>query len=506
MKRNVIYPRQDSLVSPVVENPFVHRLNWTVYDYIKVALMSITIAPIRLILVGICLLAAWPLAAIAVGFRSEADRNKPLAGWRNFLRPFVVFFCRAMFFMGGFHWITVRGKRVTSKVAPIIAMAPHSSYFDALPVVYLNLDTVVAKAETDNVPLFGTLMQFTQPVYVKREDPDSRVNTIKEISRRAQSKGEWPQVIIFPEGTCTNRSCLITFKPGAFYPGQPVQPVCIRYPNKFDTITWTWEGPGAFTLLWLTLCQFHNYMEIEYLPVYYPTPEDKQDAKVFANHVRDKMAECLKCPITDHTYDDCRLMVRAAKLNLPMATGLVEFHKLHKKLGISFAQMHDHLEKFRKITDNKAGSITIKEFAMYLRLPVSSTLQEIFDTYDRNSSGTIDFREYIIGLSLVSGPANTEDTIKLAFQLFDSENNGYITEDGLTTILHNAFGMNKDDVHELFEDADKDKDGKISYDEFQQQAADKPDYAKIFVAYQNMVNKNGHPEPAQEENQKAKTE
>lgn len=51
--------------------------------------------------------------------------------------------------------------------------------------------------------------------------------------------------MIFPEGTCTNRSCLITFKCGAFYPGVPVQPVCIRYPNKLDTVTWTWEGPGA---------------------------------------------------------------------------------------------------------------------------------------------------------------------------------------------------------------------------------------------------------------------
>ena len=61
---------------------------------------------------------------------------------------------------------------------------------------------------------FTALIEFTQPVLVKREDPNSRVNTIKEIQRRAQSKGEWPQIIIFPEGTCTNRKCLINFKPG----------------------------------------------------------------------------------------------------------------------------------------------------------------------------------------------------------------------------------------------------------------------------------------------------
>jgi 1-acyl-sn-glycerol-3-phosphate acyltransferase len=98
------------------------------------------------------------------------------------------------------------------------------------------------------------LTKYTQPVFVSREDPNSRQNTIKEIRQRAQTKGAWPQIIIFPEGTCTNRKCLITFKPGmfctlcsllivndisfflrfylgAFYPGVPVQPVCIRYPN-----------------------------------------------------------------------------------------------------------------------------------------------------------------------------------------------------------------------------------------------------------------------------------
>lgn len=63
---------------------------------------------------------------------------------------------------------------------------------------------------------------------------------------RLKSKSStFPQIIIFPEGTCTNRSCLLSFKPGAFYPGVPVQPVCIKYPNALDTVTWTWEGPGA---------------------------------------------------------------------------------------------------------------------------------------------------------------------------------------------------------------------------------------------------------------------
>lgn len=89
------------------------------------------------------------------------------------------------------------------------------------------------------------LINFIQPIYVWREDQNSRQNTIKAVIERANSKQNWPQIIIFAEGTCTNRSCLLSFKPGAFYPGVPIQPLCIRYPNNVDTVTWTWEGPGA---------------------------------------------------------------------------------------------------------------------------------------------------------------------------------------------------------------------------------------------------------------------
>ena len=157
------------------------------------------------------------------------------------------------------------------------------------------------------------LINYTQPVYVRREDPNSRQNTIREIRRRTTSPDGWQQILIFPEGTCTNRKGLITFKPGAFYPGVPVQPVCIRYPNRLDTLSWTWQGPGAYVsclpvfafvapfsyflffrrlkLLWLTMTQLYTYCELEFLPVYVPTEEEKLNPKLFASNVRNVMAK-----------------------------------------------------------------------------------------------------------------------------------------------------------------------------------------------------------------------
>ncbi|XP_055890933.1 lysophosphatidylcholine acyltransferase 2-like isoform X2 [Biomphalaria glabrata] len=493
MSRNNI-PRQKSLSTPEVLNPFVHKLNLSLRDKIQIAIMSVTIAPIRLVLVLLLLLLAWPFAALAVAFRSEEDKLKPITGWRLLLRPIVLVLCRGVFFAGGLYWVKTKGKQASSKEAPLLLLAPHSSFLDALPTVFLGLTSVVAKASTQDMILFGTLTKFSQPVLVKREDPNSRINTIKEIQRRAQSGGRWPQIIIFPEGTCTNRTCLIAFKQGAFYPGVPVQPVCVKYPNRLDTVTWTWEGPGAFSQLWFTLCQFYTRIEIEYLPVYTPSEAEKKDPKLFANNVREKMASCLGVPVTDHTYDDCRLMNDAEKMKLPMNAGIVEFEKLHSKLGVSYEEVQGCLKRFRDIKGSKekekVAQITYDEFSQYLYLPKSDALLEVFKLFDRDGSGTIDFREYVIGLSLVAAPANNDDTILLAFQLFDDDNKGYITESDLTHILKGAFLISDEDIDNIFKELNTSHSGKITLDEFKNYAKKKPEYARVFMTYQELKEQN----------------
>lgn len=485
MSRQV--PRQQSLIVPEIQNPFVHKLHLSYLDLLQVAIMSVTVAPIRLLLAGLCLLLAWPLAALAVAFRSEKDRQQPLSGWRKLIDAPCMCLGRIMVFCMGFQNVKVKGKRATSQDAPVICVAPHSSFFDVFIMFFCSgVPSSLSRAENSKVLLLSALLEFTQPVLVKREDPNSRQNTVREIQRRAQTGGKWPQIVIFPEGTCTNRSCLISYKLGAFHPGVPIQPVCLRYPNRLDTVTWTWEGPGVWSLLWLTLCQFNTRLEIEFLPVYTPTEEEKADPKIFASNVRKVMADALNVPVTDHTFDDCRLMMKARKLNLPMESGLVEFQKLHKKLGITLDQMHSMLEKFSSIDLQGKGHLTLSEFCTYLQLPESKSVKEVFAMYDRDDSGTIDFREYVIGLSLISAPVNTDSTISLAFQLFDSSQQGYISEDDLSHILYNAFGMVDIDVVDLFKQIDADEDGKITYDEFKVFAEEKPEYAPLFLAYQEL--------------------
>ncbi|GAB1600109.1 lysophosphatidylcholine acyltransferase 1-like isoform X2 [Argonauta hians] len=467
------------------KNPFVHRLNLGPVDVIKIGVMSFTIAPIRIIIAGILLLLAWSLASLSLLFQTDVGRQKPLIGWRNVLRPMIVFLCRAVFFIGGFHWITVKGSRARTELAPIIALAPHSSYFDALPVVYLNLTTVVAKSEAETVPFFGKLIQFTQPVFVSREDPNSRLNTIKEINKRAHSKGAWPQIVIFPEGTCTNRSSLIAFKPGAFYPGVPVQPVCVRYPNKLDTITWTWDGPDAFKVLWYTLCQFNNNLEIEFLPVHIPNEQELKDPKLFSENVRQQMAECLNCSVTDYTYDDCRLILWAAKVKIPIVKRIVEIFKFHKKLGFSSDAMNEVLLKIcQKVSSEPLEKVSYEEFSEYLNISQNDSLYRLFKVYDFEEKDSIDLREYVIDLCLVSVPDTIEEVLKIAFQAFEYGHKGFINSQGFISVMVHIFEMSNTECQQIFQEIDSNNDSKITYDEFYNFSKTHPKYTKLHHIFQ----------------------
>ncbi|KAL0165470.1 hypothetical protein M9458_037314, partial [Cirrhinus mrigala] len=61
---------------------------------------------------------------------------------------------RAMWFSGGFHWVRVKGRPALPSEAPILTMAPHSSYFDAIPVT-MTMASIVMKAESKDIPLWG---------------------------------------------------------------------------------------------------------------------------------------------------------------------------------------------------------------------------------------------------------------------------------------------------------------------------------------------------------------
>ncbi|XP_004689583.1 PREDICTED: lysophosphatidylcholine acyltransferase 2B-like [Condylura cristata] len=478
--------RQDRILSlypPAVANPFLQETHLSAWRWLHTILLGAVLVPLRVSCMVFLLLLFWPVTALlATGIATQ--KAKPIRRWRRrLLKPTVKVLFRGIFFLSGF-LVKVKGKRATRTEAPIFVTAPHSTFFDVIACSVAGLPSVVSASKNAKIPLVGKILLSLQPVLVTREDPNSRKTTREEILKRVTSRRKWPQLLIFPEGVCTNRSCLVTFKLGAFTPGVPVQPVLLKYPNSMDTVTWTWQGFTAFQVLILTLSQPFTKIEIEFMPVHVPSEQEKRDPVLFANTVRIKMANALGLPVTDHTYEDCRLMISAGNLQLPMEAGLVEFTKLSQKLKLDWDNIHQHLDEYAAVAvASKGGVIGITEFANYLKLPVSEPLKQLFNLFDSNNDGYIDFREYVIGLTVLCNPSNTEKILKLSFKLFDLDEDGFITEQELTAILRAAFGVPDLDVSKLFREIAGKKSDRISYRRFKRFALRHPQYTKLFNSY-----------------------
>jgi len=322
------------------KNPFVHVLSLSYLQIIKVCVLGVTLLPLRLLIALISLTLATGIAVVGLKGLEKGDIDKsPFVGWRLAARNAICYILRFMFFCCGFN-VKIIGQQADAENAPILCVAPHSTFFDALAVAVMGAPSVVAKAETSSIPFWGSLISYTQPVLVHRSDTNSRQNTIKQISERSEGKG-WQQVLIFPEGTCTNRSCLITFRLGAFIPGVAVQPVVVRYDNMWDTVTWTWEGISAWRVIVYTLSQFYTNMSIEFLPPYNPSQEEVEDPKMFAANVRAVMADSLGVSTTNCNYFDYlriekskELVKKVQKLQKKIEIPLTE--ALHEENGIAF--------------------------------------------------------------------------------------------------------------------------------------------------------------------------
>ncbi|KAG9479382.1 hypothetical protein GDO78_012842 [Eleutherodactylus coqui] len=357
---------------------------------LQIAFMTLTLFPIRLFFAAFMMLLAWPFAFVAAMGRTGKELEQPMSWWRKFFDITLKVIMRTMWFAGGFHWVTVKGRQALPAEASILTLAPHSSYFDAIPVT-MTMASIVMKAESKDIPVWGTLINYIRPVFVSRSDQDSRKKTVEEIRRRAHSNGMWPQVMIFPEGTCTNRSCLITFKPGAFIPGVPVQPVVLRYPNKM------------------------------FLPIYTPSEEEKRNPALYASNVRHVMAN-LK---PEKLEKELKQFSESAKKRNGEKINLQEFAEY-----LSLPVMEKLEDLFALFDEKEESVIDLREYVIALSVvcrpsKTLETIQLAFEMYQSETDKTIVEEELAVILKTALGVS--ELNVTDLFRAIDEEEKGKIT-------------------------------------------------------------------------------
>ncbi|CAH2294734.1 lysophospholipid acyltransferase LPCAT4, partial [Pelobates cultripes] len=422
-------------------NPFLHEFDpegfWQKFRFY---VLGVILFPLRFLLASIFLFLMWPIAALRVAGLTEEELSRSIRHRRTILHHLIYLLSRTMFFMCGFHWITIRGRRAPSSEAPLLVVAPHSTFFDPIVTVVCDLPSVVSRVENLKIPVIGALLRFNQSIMVSRHDPASRKKVVEEVKRRATSNGNWPQLLFFPEGTNGNGQVLLKFKPGAFVAGVPVQPVLMRYPNKLPATVWTWKGNGVLKVLWLTMSQFFINLEIEFLPVYNPSPDEKADPVLYANNVQKIMAEALGKPATEFELMGDTPVTPIGHLKVAVDPKIWEIGKILKKAGFSFDSVQGLIDLCLEGVCSRVG---LDELAEKLDIRQSDVISRVFSYFNKDAAGMIDFREVSLVLAAQDATRSAEELAKLAFDLFavcDSDGCFLLSSDGFSSILRSLLG------------------------------------------------------------------
>ncbi|KAJ4802091.1 Lysophosphatidylcholine acyltransferase 1 [Rhynchospora pubera] len=272
---------------------------------VLVALAALTLLPLRFISGVLILFLYFLICRLCtltlfsnhqnVNEQQQEDHLLRMTGWRRHAVVQAGRLCaRAMLFVFGFYWILIedRSHHQLDSPGPGAIVSNHVSYVDILYHMSSSFPSFVAKASVAKLPLVGLISKCLACIYVQRESKSTHSKGVSaavtdRVQQAHQNKNS-PMMLLFPEGTTTNGDYLLPFKSGAFLAKAPVVPIILRYPYK--RFSPAWDSMSGMRHLFLLLCQFVNYIEVIKLPVYYPSEEEKEDPRLYANNVRKLMA------------------------------------------------------------------------------------------------------------------------------------------------------------------------------------------------------------------------
>jgi 1-acyl-sn-glycerol-3-phosphate acyltransferase len=276
--------------------PYCH-LPHTGRSGVSVALASVTLLPLRVLVILCCCVVAW-LVAIAT---HDARVRFVCSRWLS----------RAIRTAFGFPRLTVRGAEHLRRDG-VTVVCNHVSIIDIFILHELYAPAFVAKAGVKAIPFIGTIAAALGGIFVdrdvRRDDTKTTPSAAELISwRQTQHPFPTPDVaplVVFAEGTTSNGCQVGLFHTGAFRSGCPVQPVCLDYRAGSDAFSPAFESIPTLAFLFSLLTQWRSSVTVTILPVRQPSASEIADPTLHAHAVQQAIASALQVPTTKTSLQD----------------------------------------------------------------------------------------------------------------------------------------------------------------------------------------------------------
>ena len=166
---------------------------------------------------------------------------------------------------------------------------------------------------------------------------------------------------------------------------------------------------------------------------------------------------------------------------------LKEWYQWYRGILLDMPNGRMDVEEFKKIYNRMFPSGVDDKYA-----------EHVFRSFDKNKDGQIDFREFVISISITSR-GTLEQKLQWAFKVYDIDEDGYITRKEMLEIVKAIFKMSRHNslsnslsvsedvatpeerVDDIIKQLDANMDGKLSEKEFIDGSKNNPDIVSKLI-------------------------
>ena len=164
-----------------------------------------------------------------------------------------------------------------------------------------------------------------------------------------------------------------------------------------------------------------------------------------------------------------------------------------RQTGFNEKQVKEWFKKFLQKAGGDANLSRMEFLQIYKSLYPHSDgeglVTKVFDKFDANNNGKINFQEFISALGITTN-GSTKERVGWVFSMYDLDDNGYLDRLELTRILRAVNKMAgsvvdeetlKKKVHKMYKNYDKDNNAQLSVHEFLNAVKMEPQLRELFA-------------------------